>query len=70
MPLISWNDTLSVGIPTIDAQHRKLVDTLNDLHSAMLSGNARQITGSILAKLLEYTRQHFASEEAMMAAAG
>ncbi len=69
MPLIQWNDSLSVGVRTIDAQHRKLVDTLNELHHAMLGGQARQITGAILEKLLQYTRDHFSAEEAMMATA-
>ncbi len=70
MPLIQWNDSLSVGVRTIDAQHRKLVETLNELHDAMLGGQARQITGPILEKLLQYTRDHFSAEEAMMATAG
>ncbi|MGA8042768.1 MAG: bacteriohemerythrin [Terracidiphilus sp.] len=69
MPLIAWNDALSVGVQSIDAQHRKLVDTLNELHDAMLAGKARNLTGPILEKLLNYTHDHFASEEAMMAAA-
>ena len=70
MPLIAWNDSLSVGVMTIDAQHKKLVDTLNQLHDAMLSGQARQLTSPILERLLQYTREHFSAEEAMMAAAG
>ena len=70
MPLIAWNDSLSVGVMTIDTQHRRLVDTLNQLHDAMLSGQARDLTGSILERLLQYTREHFTAEEAMMAAAG
>lgn len=67
MPLIHWNDTLSVGIKTIDAQHKVLVDTLNELHDAMLAGKAKALTGPILQKLLRYTRDHFYAEEAMMA---
>ncbi len=69
MPLIHWNDTLSVGIKTIDAQHRVLVDTLNELHDAMLAGKAKTLTGPILQKLFHYTRDHFSAEEAMMATA-
>jgi len=59
LPLIAWNDSLSVGVMTIDAQHKKLVDTLNQLHDAMLSGQARQLTSPILERLLQYTREHF-----------
>ena len=69
MPLIQWNDYFSVGVRTIDSQHKKLVDTLNELHDAMLGGQARHVTGPILERLLQYTRDHFSAEEVMMASA-
>ena len=69
MALITWSDKLSVGIRTIDAQHGVLVDTLNELHDAMLKGQAKSMTEPILRNLLAYTRDHFSAEEAMMAAA-
>ncbi len=69
MPFILWNQALSVGIPSIDRQHRQLVDIINDLHDAMLAGKAKDISGQILENLLNYTRNHFAAEEAMMTAA-
>jgi hypothetical protein len=34
MPLINSTDRLSFGIPAIDSQYRKLVDTINQLHEA------------------------------------
>jgi hypothetical protein len=34
MPPINSTDRLSVGIPAIDSQYRKLVDTINQLHEA------------------------------------
>jgi hemerythrin len=45
------------------------MDLLNELHAAMESGQARSRTGTILRKLLNYTRGHFSAEEAMMASA-
>lgn len=69
MPLIPWTDSLSVGVPSIDAQHRVLFDTLNELHEAMLKGQAKALTGPLLHSMLGYTRGHFSAEEAMMAAA-
>jgi hemerythrin len=69
MALITWNDSLSVGVKTIDNQHGVLVDTLNELHDAMMKGQAKNLTEPILRSLLAYTRNHFSAEEAMMAAA-
>ena len=69
MALLTWNSSYSVGIKTMDGQHTKLLDMLNDLHSAMMSGKAHGVTGKLLHKLADYTREHFTAEEAMMAAA-
>jgi len=69
MALITWTDRLSVGVPAIDSQHGVLVETLNELHDAMVRGQAKSLNESLLHSLLAYTRDHFSSEEAMMAAA-
>ncbi len=66
MALMTWNDRYSVGVKVLDDQHKGLVDTLNKLHGAMMKGQAREITGSLLRQLVEYTREHFASEEKLM----
>ncbi len=68
--LITWSDKFSVGVAAIDAQHSVLVDTLNELHDAMLTGQAKGMTEPLLRNLLAYTRNHFSAEEAMMARAG
>ncbi|MGD0939490.1 MAG: bacteriohemerythrin [Terracidiphilus sp.] len=66
MAFMTWNDKLSVGVQTLDNQHKVLIETLNDLHSAMMKGQARAVAGDILSNLVKYTHDHFASEEAMM----
>jgi len=66
MALLSWSDHYSVGVKAIDKQHEGLVNALNDLHAAMISGQARTVTGPLLHKLVSYTRDHFAAEETMM----
>lgn len=70
MALIEWNSSLSVGVPSIDAQHSVLVSLLNDLHEAMLTGKAQTRTGPLLRSLVIYTRDHFATEEALMERSG
>jgi hemerythrin-like metal-binding protein len=66
---MTWTQKLSVGIKSIDNQHAVLFETLNELHAAMMKGQARAVTGSLLHTLLTYTRDHFAAEEALMVAA-
>jgi hemerythrin-like metal-binding protein len=69
MALIKWNQSFSVGVQSIDKQHTVLFDSLNELHASMMSGQAQNMTGPLLKKLLDYTRNHFSEEEKMMAAA-
>jgi hemerythrin-like metal-binding protein len=68
MALLTWNSDYSVGVAALDNQHTGLFDTLNDLHAAMMKGQARGMTGPLLHKRVDYTRIHFAAEEAMMTA--
>lgn len=66
MALIKWDDRLSVGVHTMDEQHKGLVQILNELHEAMIKGAAKEVTGSQIEKLLKYTKEHFAAEEALL----
>lgn len=63
MPLIQWNDTLSVNIEAIDRQHQHLIQLINDLHQAMKQRKATEIVGLIIEDLSEYAQEHFMTEE-------
>lgn len=67
MALIEWDEKRhSTGIETIDEQHKRLFDLLNDLHAAMAEGQAEAELGETLRELERYTEYHFGDEEAMM----
>jgi len=66
MALLTWKAEYSVNVNEIDAQHRKLVDMINELNDAMAQGKARDVLGAILDKLVSYTASHFAREEGLM----
>ena len=70
MPLIEWSDELSVGIDSIDEQHKKLVNMINALNDAMLTGSSNELLGKIFTGLAAYTQKHFAYEENMFAEYG
>ena len=69
MALMTWDNTYSVGIKSLDDQHAGLFDSLNELHAAMLKGQAKSVIGPLLEDLLAYTRSHFSAEELMLARA-
>lgn len=57
---------MSVGSELLDQDHRKLVDLVNELHTATTHGEGREVIGPILERLVGYTREHFQREEQHM----
>ncbi|MBK4720572.1 hemerythrin family protein [Azospirillum sp. YIM DDC1] len=69
MGVITWRRQLSVGQPSIDEDHKHLIEYLNELDAALNSRSFMPVrVAKILMKLLEYTQQHFAREEKIMQA--
>lgn len=64
-PFMEWSDNLNIGIDTIDLQHRKIVDYINELHRAA-QGDDRELVGKVLNGLIDYTISHFGFEEEML----
>ncbi len=63
MFVFPWQDKYNVGIESIDDQHKKLVELLNQLASAMAEGKGKTVMEPVLTKLIEYTIFHFNEEE-------
>jgi hemerythrin len=68
--MIQWNDTLATGHPAVDNDHRKLIDSLNELETSLKNGAGKETIGEILNFLNRYTREHFAREETHMQRVG
>jgi hemerythrin-like metal-binding protein len=71
-PIFAWSATLATGLPSIDAEHRRLfalVDTLAEACTASPLPSSDVLEG-LLAELTDYARTHFRGEEALMAASG
>ena len=69
MALIQWDDSFSIGVEKIDAQHKTWISTINDLHDALTekkSDNLTEKTNNAIDAMWEYTRFHFKTEEAYM----
>jgi len=60
-----WTDDLSVGVETIDAQHRELFRAFNALLSDGVSPNTEEIPW-LLGFLEDYVVNHFGMEELYM----
>ncbi|MGC8720293.1 MAG: hemerythrin domain-containing protein, partial [Thermodesulforhabdaceae bacterium] len=62
MPLIRWDESLSVGIAEIDDQHKRLVNMINELYDAMLQKKGKAVLSQIIKEMAEYAAVHFATE--------
>ncbi len=66
MSAIEWNETLSLGIPTIDRQHRMLIDSINTLDAAIQRGAGQATLAQVLKSLGTYVAVHFIFEESLL----
>ncbi|MBI5258045.1 MAG: hemerythrin family protein [Burkholderiales bacterium] len=67
MAYFEWADDMVVDEGPIDEDHKRLIALVNELHTATRQGEGQAIVDQVLAQLLDYTRQHFAREEQIMA---
>ena len=60
-----WDDSLSVGVSSIDRQHKVLISLINDLHIAIDNGEGQGQAKYILKKIINYAKGHFIYEESL-----
>ncbi len=66
MALVTWDPSYSVKVRRCDDDHKKLFDLINTLHAAMLAGKGTDTLGTVVKELSDYTKFHFAAEEAIL----
>ena len=63
---VEWNAKYSVGIESIDQQHKKLIDLINNFQTAVDYSTGEEFERECLAAVVDYTRTHFVYEEGLM----
>ena len=61
--LIEWDESLSIGINEIDAQHKHLVNLINKLNYSLEIGQTKDMVQTALSGMVDYTIIHFLTEE-------
>ena len=63
--IVSWSDSLSVGIEFIDNQHKHLIGLTNELYQACkLGGNTLDtVFKTTMHRVSDYVHLHFAAEQ-------
>lgn len=77
---LSWTERFSVGRPEFDAQHKKLIEMINELADCQRLSvdspgtaqllQAKQTFHQVLTEMFDYTQLHFNVEEAYLQAIG
>lgn len=63
---LSWKNSYSVGIESIDNDHKKLIHLINNLQTAVNYKTDRQFEKQTLDEVIDYTKYHFSREEKLM----
>jgi len=63
---VEWKNEYSVGIDSIDMQHKKLLGLINSLQTAVDFSTGELFEREALDELVDYTRSHFSYEEGLM----
>lgn len=66
MALLEWTEKMSVGIDTIDTDHKKLLALVNQLHSVVRKKESPDVIAKVLRDLISYTDYHFQAEEQLL----
>ena len=63
---IKWDDGLTVGVPWIDNQHKKLLERVNALLNSIIHDDNYDEVGKSVKFLENYVKAHFGTEEGLM----
>ena len=63
---LQWKDEYSVGIESIDQQHKKLINLINQLQTAVKYSTGEEFEREALNELVDYTKTHFSYEEGVL----
>ncbi|MCW8928651.1 MAG: bacteriohemerythrin [Gammaproteobacteria bacterium] len=61
-----WKDEYSVGVEEMDNDHKKLLNLINQLQTAVNYYTGKEFEEKALDELVDYTKTHFKKEEKLM----
>lgn len=67
MAYFEWAEDMIIDHGAIDEDHKKLVDLVNELHTATSVGKGHEVIEKIMMDLMTYTKEHLQREEQIMA---
>jgi hemerythrin-like metal-binding protein len=66
MALINWDEKYSVGVASVDHEHRELIELINATHEKLLRSESSGAVLEFLGEIYGRIAAHFALEERLM----
>jgi len=66
MALIEWKDEFNLGVPSIDHEHRELIDLINESFDHLVGSDSHTVIQHYLGDIYARIAAHFALEEKIM----
>jgi hemerythrin len=70
MAVFVWNEKFSVGMKSMDDQHKHFLDLLNNLDDEIQRKSSNEIVKTAIDALVNYGMTHFRAEEKILFACG
>ncbi len=66
MSYIEWVSEFQIGVPEMDDQHKKLIETINFLYDKHQANASKMDVMGAFDRLMSYAQKHFKNEEDLM----
>lgn len=70
MDVIKWRESYATGIRSMDAQHQKLIELINQLYKVLREKESYALIEGVLLEMTTYANEHLQSEEGILKANG
>ncbi len=70
MPFYEWSESMSVGVPLLDDDNKRIIGIINQLHECLQHGSPTDVVNEIFDSLIAYFEFHFSREEKVIEACG
>lgn len=70
MQLLQWKPSFTLGIASVDTEHRDMINTINSVYATLEDEHSELEVGRVLGEIHAQISAHFALEERLMRTAG
>lgn len=63
---MEWNNSLSVGVNSIDIQHQELIKKINNFLEVCNQAQGKEKVKEVMEYVVDYCQRHFRDEESLM----